>query len=107
MITKIKIIHVVYTLLIILVIGGGLLNLQTNSQYWPGNNGALGIIGITKHLLFLIVVSFIVTLMYALVLYIWKKDKRLKFTYIELIEVFIIIAILLSIPLFWLLSNII
>ncbi len=107
MFKKVKRIYVVYASIILVIVGGGFWNLQTQSKYWPNNKGELGITGLAQQLLFLIVVSSIITLLYALIAYVWKRCTKQKFTYIELIEVFIMIFILVSIPILWLIPDIV
>ena len=105
MFKNIQTIYVVYISAIVVIVGGGLVNLQRESNYWPHNNGELKFIDITKYLLFLIIASLVITSIYAIVAYIWKKYKKQKFSYKILYEVFVIILILVSIPVLWIIPS--
>ena len=102
--------YIVYLMVIIVIIGGGLRNLQRHSIYWPNSHGELSLNSLIGYLLFIFTTSLILSVIFGGGLYLWSeyRNQLMEFNeFNEFYDIFFIILIFISIPILWIIPAIV
>ena len=98
---------ILFWLIVLLVIGGGLNNYRYHSKYWPKSKGEILLFSLAEVLLFILLTSAVITAFFGGLIYLWDRYKKQIFSKNELIDVYFIVLVFISVPVLWIFPELV